>query len=244
MKRSIILTAVLGLGLSVIYILPAFQEVESALNTTIPEKLGNTKTSGYPPSEKELNILAKDTAFSKAACFMPREEERSFITMEAPHDRLDLSIVLSGHDLANSIHRPERCLEAQGHQIQSSSKTELTLSNGQTLPLTLLKTKLSTEVEVEGEKQVITIDNLNCYFFVGHHKLTNSHTERSLIDIKDRVLKGEAQRWAFVTISMRFVDHAESGYGAPPNFEMADKKIRELAKELAEENIDWSVIRS
>lgn len=244
MKRSIILTVILGLGMSAIYILPPFKEAESALNTVIPEKLGTTVTSGYAPSEKELNILAKDTDFSKAACFMPREEERSFITMEAPHDRLDLSIVLSGHDLANSIHRPERCLEAQGHQIQSASKSELTLSNGRTLPLTFLVTKLTTEVGPEDQREVVTIDNLNCYFFVGRNQLTNSHTERTLIDIKDRVLKGEAQRWAFVTISMRFVDQEEHSYGAPPNREMADKKIRELAKELAEENIDWDMIRS
>lgn len=244
MKRAIILTLVLGLGMSTIYILPPFQQVESALNTSIPERIGTTITQAYPPSEAELRILEPDTKFSKAACWMPRIEERSFITGESPPDRLDVSIVLSGHDLANSIHRPERCLEAQGHKIQSSSQSEITLTNGEEVPLTFLATKLSAELGPPGEKQFVSIDNLNCYFFVGHNQVTNSHTERTLIDIKDRVLKGEAQRWAFVTISMRFVDQESRGYGDPPDLEMADKKIRELAKELAEGNIDWSQIRS
>lgn len=243
MKRAIILTAVLGLGMSTIYMLPAFKKVDSALNTTIPDQLGTSITRAYPPSKKELDILAKDTDFSKAACWLPRIEERTTILGDTPHDRLDISIVLSGHDLANSIHRPERCLEAQGHKIQSSSQSEIALSNGEKVPLTILVTKLSGEFGPEDAKEFITIDNLNCYFFVGHDKVTNSHTERTLIDIKDRVLKGEAQRWAFVTISMRFVDQEDRGYGDPPNLEMADKKIRELAKELADQNIDWSRIR-
>ena len=244
MKRAITLTVVLGLAMSAIYMLPAFREVDSALDTKIPKTLGSATTFDYSPSDKELAILAKDTAFSKAACIIPRPGERTTILGETPHDRLDLSIVLSGHDLANSIHRPERCLEAQGHRIQSSAKSELTLGNGQTLPLTFLVTKLSGEFGPEGKKEFITFDNLNCYFFVGRNKLTNSHTERTLIDIKDRVLKGEAQRWAFVTISMRFVAQEARAFGDPPDLEMADKKIRELAKELAEQNIDWERIRS
>ncbi|MEP4077609.1 hypothetical protein [Haloferula sp.] len=244
MKRAIILTLVLGLTMSAIYMLPAFRNVDSALDTKIPKILGSATTYDYSPSDKELAILAKDTDFSKAACIVPRSGERTTILGDSPRDRLDLSIVLSGHDLANSIHRPERCLEAQGHRIQGSTKSELTLSNGQTLPLTFLTTKLSGEFGPEGEKEFITLDNLNCYFFVGRNNLTNSHTERTLIDIKDRVIKGEAQRWAFVTISMRFVDQEERALGDPPNFEMADKKIRELAKELAEQNIDWDRIRS
>lgn len=244
MNRAILLTAVLGLGMSSIYMLPAFEEVDSALNTTIPERLGDVITDGYAPSDKELKILASDTEFSKAACFAPREDERSFIMAETPHDRLDLSIVLSGHDLANSIHRPERCLEAQGHRIQNTFKSELELSNGHTVPLTFLATQLKASVGPKEDQKFVTIDNLNCYFFVGCHSITNSHTERALIDIKDRVLKGEAQRWAFVTISMRFVDQENRGFGDPPDLEMADKKIRELAKRLAEGNIAWDRIRS
>ncbi|MFC7338069.1 exosortase-associated EpsI family protein [Haloferula chungangensis] len=244
MKQAIILTAVLGLGMSTIYVLPPFEQVDSALDTTIPERIGSILTSSYPPSEAELRILEADTKFSKAACGMPRTEEQSAITGEVPYDRLDVSIVLSGHDLANSIHRPERCLEAQGHRIQSSSQSEITLSNGEKVPLTFLATKLSGEFGPEGNKQFRSIDNLNCYFFVGHDRVTSNHNERTIIDIRDRVLKGEAQRWAFVSITMQFVDQEERGYGDPPDLEMADKKIRELAKELAERNIDWERIRS
>ena len=37
-------------------------------------------------------------------------------------DQVLVSIVLSGHDLDNSIHRPERCLPAQGWTIVDSKR--------------------------------------------------------------------------------------------------------------------------
>jgi hypothetical protein len=40
-------------------------------------------------------------------------------------DQVLVSIVLSGHDLDNSIHRPERCLPAQGWTIVDSTSLSL-----------------------------------------------------------------------------------------------------------------------
>ncbi|MEM9235892.1 MAG: exosortase-associated EpsI family protein [Verrucomicrobiota bacterium] len=218
--------------------MPPFKEAESALDTSIPEKLGPAFTKSKAPTPKELMILAKDTHFSKADCIIPRIEETSLITGDpSAYDLLDVSIILSGHDLANSIHRPERCLSAQGHKIQTSAPSELELGNGFKLPVNTMVTKLEYTTD-SGEYG--SVDSLTYYFFVGNETITNSHTERTLIDIKDRILKGEAQRWAYVICSMRFHDQPSHPYGFPlPSKEMADKKIREVLTELAEGNIDW-----
>lgn len=244
MKRSILLTLFLTAGLSAIFFLPDFRQAECALSTEIPDSLSGGRTSKYPASDKELAILARDTEFAKAKCLIPRREEQSFITMESPIDLIDLSIVLSGYDLANSIHRPERCMPAQGHKILDSQTDELDLGDGRSIPLTRLVSKLTVAVGPPEEGRHATYDSITYYFFVGHRSITNSHTERTLIDIKDRVLHGEAQRWAYVSASMQFVDQDDPPYGAPPTLESADKKIRELLKELAERNIDWNGIQS
>lgn len=244
MKRAIILTLVLGLGLSAIFVMPDFKQAECALDTEIPDFINGGRTAKYTASDKELAILASDTAFAKAKCLIPREEEKSYITMESPMDLIDLSIVLSGYDLANSIHRPERCMPAQGHKIISSQTAELELNNGESIPLTRLVSKLTVMVGPPEDQKHVTYDSLTYYFFVGNREITNSHTERTLIDIKDRVLLGKAQRWAYVSASMQFVEQVDPPFGAPPTLEKADKKIRELLKELAERNIDWEDVKA
>lgn len=242
MLRAFLPAALIAAVMSAIYMLPPFEEVESALDMRLDDFLGSWETKIYPPSEKELKILAGDTKFSKAHCLLRRVEEMSFIRGIAPIDAVDLSVVLSGHDLANSIHRPERCMPAQGHRALQSSSSSLELPGGHQLPITRILSKQDVSYGPEDDRQQITRNCLTYYFFVGHQRITESHTERTLIDIKDRILKGDAQRWAYVSATMPYAEVAEREFGDPPDLEMADKKIRQLLTELAESNIDWSQI--
>lgn len=240
MPRSLVLFLILAVSLSAIYILPPFKQVESALDSEIPSLLGDWRNTTYPPSQKELNILAKDTQFSKAHCQLPRREEMSFITGRAPVDQADLSIVVSGYDLNNSIHRPERCMPAQGHKIYASSPEELAMPDGRQVPVTRLLSKQTLQTADGKERE---FDSLTYYFFVGHDAVIRSHTERTLIDIKDRVLKGTAQRWSYISASLPFdTTEGERPLGAPLSREAADKKIRQLLSELADHNIDWQQV--
>ncbi|MBB5350816.1 hypothetical protein HNR46_001050 [Haloferula luteola] len=244
MKRALLLTALLAAGLSTIFFLPDFKEVDSAMSLNVPEHLGLWDLEGYPPSEKELAILAKDTRFAKAHCRLPRQEEFSYITGRSPYDFADLSVVMSGYDLANSIHRPERCMPTQGHRSLVSSTSTLELAHGGSIPVTRLLSKQDQAIETPEGRKVITHNCLTYYFFVGHSSITESHTERTLIDIRDRVIKGEAQGWAYVTATMPYSLESELPMGSPllplPD---ADKKIRQLLAELAEENIQWANIQ-
>ena len=64
-------------------------------------------------SEREREVLAPDTRFARK-------------TYTGPHgDKIFVSIVMSGDDMTNSIHRPERCLPAQGWSLQSSERRAL-----------------------------------------------------------------------------------------------------------------------
>jgi hypothetical protein len=48
--------------------------------------------------------------------------------------------------------------------------------------------------------RTLTIYSLDYYWFVGHRDETPSHLERTWIDIRDRLLKGRNQQWAYVMV--------------------------------------------
>ncbi len=244
MKRGLILAGLLAAGFSTVFVLPDFKEVESAMNMELPDYLGRWNMESYPPSEKEIKILAKDTRFSKAYCALPRSEEFSYIFGRSPVDHADLSVVLSGYDLANSIHRPERCMPAQGHRGLRSSASTLDLPNGGQLPVTRILSYQDLSVQTPEGPRNITRHCVTFYFFVGHSRITENHTERTLIDIYDRVFKGQAQGWAYVSVTMPYseAEPYESGNALLP-LDQADQKIRQLLSELAVNNIDWEQIQ-
>lgn len=242
--KSLITPLVLAVLLGSILILPKKGGIaESAVKMDIEDRMGEWHLRVIPPSDKEIGILAKDTAFSKANCFLPRVEERSFITGETPYDQAQLSIVLSGHDLNNSIHRPERCMPAQGHRIHAVTNDSLDLGGGRTLPLRRLLSRQELVLSPES-KESVSLDCLTYYFFIGHSDITASHEERTLIDMRDRLLKGQDQRWAYVQVSMCYDPEADGTPGQLPDYGTAEKKIRELLSELADRNIDWAMIAS
>jgi hypothetical protein len=81
------------------------------------------------------------------------------------------------------------------------------------------------------------------YFFVGHERITENHTRRTLFDIKDRLVNGEAQGWAYISVTMVFGNAKAGLSGELPDFETADLAVRNLLGELAAKNIAWEQIR-
>jgi hypothetical protein len=152
---------------------------------------------------------------------------------------IDLSIVLSGHDLNSSIHRPERCMPAQGHRILDTRSVELKLANGRQFKAK----RLQSVKPGKGEEKDSVID-YNCltyYFFVGHDQITNDHLERTFIDMKDRLVRGLDQRWAYVSATMM--------YGKLPwmskevTIEEADEKLRKFLAEFSEDQVMWDQVK-
>lgn len=237
--KLMILPVVLATGLGTIYFLPSVGAAAgTAIKMELPQEEGGWVFRKNLPSKEELAALAKDTEFSKASCFRVRPGE---FTADGRYnaDLLDLSIVLSGYDLNNSIHRPERCMPAQGHTILSGSDIPIQLSNGRTLTVRRL---LSTrKIPASEEGKVRELRCITYYFFVGHDRVAHDHLQRTVLDMKDRLLRGMDQRWAYASLSMCF--------GRMPWYEEAeiteeeaDRKVTAFLREFAEKQIDWNQV--
>lgn len=226
--------------LPAVHFLPEGESASSAIQMELPDRLGGWIYRQKPPSQEELEVLAADTKFSKAICLSPRQGEYTAITGDVVPDRIDLSVVLSGHDLNNSIHRPERCMPAQGHVIGGSSTVNLELPSGHVIPTKRLLSVQSIPLNEE-RTEYASYQCVTYYFFVGHNSITQDHLHRTLIDMKDRLLHGRDQRWAYVSASM--------WYGKVPWIEddvtigEADQKLQAFLKDFSEIQIDLRKIQ-
>ena len=234
------LPLVLGGALGAVYFLPKAGEVaSSAVKMELPGSTGGWSFKMLSASKDELTVLTSDTEFAKAICLRPRPGEVNLDGYLVP-DRVDLSIVLSGHDLNNSIHRPERCMPTQGHSITASNNVMLKLANGRELNTKRLRS-VQTIHNADERGRKTQFNCVTYYFFVGHDRVTNDHFERTLLDMKDRLVHGMDQRWAYVSASM--------WYGKIPWIEKevteaeADGKLRQFLAGFAEDQIDWDRIK-
>ncbi len=220
----------LALLLSAVFILPRQEQLmESSISPDLPVgvDLPGWQGNKIQESEVERTSLAADTRFSKAQYTKPR---RVFWEQEKPP--VEVSIVYSGNDMNSSIHRPERCLPSQGHVNLQTSSTEITLSDGRTLTLT----RLTSRVPLPNRKDGLTLNFISYYVFIGHGTICHSHLGRTLQDMYDRVARGYVQRWAYFQAN---------SYWAPElnlSAEETDERIRTLISELLPGQIDWSAM--
>ena len=183
-KRLGITLAALVLGLGSVFALPSKTKTQQAgivlklPRFIAPDWFGDE----LPVTEVELKALSPDTGFAR------RSYRNRF------GDTVYLGIVLSGEDMANSIHRPERCLVAQGWNLQAPAIRSVTVE-GAPLEVTRI---LHTQAWPPAKPQ-FTRRDLTYYWFIGSRDRTASHFMRTFIDIRDRLLHGENQRWAYVT---------------------------------------------
>jgi EpsI family protein len=186
-RRFLILDSVLFLGLSTIFLLPKTPQASPAgIAVKLPIWVGDWLGEDAEVTPRELEVLAKDTQFARKTYTSPAG------------DKIFVSIVLSGEDMTSSIHRPERCLPAQGWSVQSSSERAIAIDSS----TSLATTRLSNARVIEGrEKERLTIHNLTYYWFVGYTETTPSHLTRTMLDMRDRILRGYNQRWAYVTVA-------------------------------------------
>ncbi|MEI7929374.1 MAG: hypothetical protein WCH40_12555, partial [Verrucomicrobiales bacterium] len=72
MTRPILLPVLLASVMASVFLLPKAGEIaESAIQMKLPHTLGEWRFDVVQASTKEVDILAKDTEFSKAVCLAP-----------------------------------------------------------------------------------------------------------------------------------------------------------------------------
>jgi EpsI family protein len=210
---------VLLAGFGSVFLLPHSNKVSPAgIAMTLPSVIGMWIGDDVEVTQKERDILAKDTQFVRKVYTGPER------------DQIFVSIVLSGDDMTNSIHRPERCLPAQGWLVRSSSKRTVQMPTGKSLQVTRLQNTQPIETP---DKRRLTLNNLNYYWFIGYRDMTASHLTRTGIDLRDRIVGGYSQRWAYVTVAA----NVTRGIWRPERSEeqtaeMLEKFIEQLAPRL------------
>jgi hypothetical protein len=99
-----------------------------------------------------------------------------------------VTVVMSG-ETRGSIHKPQWCISAQGFKVISTSFPQYR-NNGD-------KKVAILQLEMPNTKQ----HSFFCYWFVGHKYSTPYHTSRVLHMAFERIIKGHATRWAYISIS-------------------------------------------
>jgi hypothetical protein len=232
-RRLYILAAFLAVGFSMIWLLPKSESMKlSRLARNLPMQFGSMTGKKVEVTGKELDILAKDTEFERA----------QYMNTQNPNQpAVEVSVVFSGKDLNNSIHRPERCLQSQGWNFTKQRKVVLkgALPDGSDLPFREIVCQQS--VKLENGKTIKTM-RVQYYTFFGHTAVTEDHYGRTLQDMKDRLFKGYDQQWAYATFSMPVTQiYAEQGLMEGPGvftLEQTEKMLEDFIRQLAPHVVD------
>jgi EpsI family protein len=224
-RLIILLTLLLG-GLSSVFFLPqqlGFAPVGISLQ--LPETLGEWWGNHVEVGQKERDVLGPETEFSRKEYSNGRG------------DLLLASIVLSGEDMMTGIHRPERCLAAQGWSFEPGDDREIDVPGKGKIPVKRLKTH---RVERLADGRPVSIENICYYWFAGSRDLTEEHLRRVWIDSRDRLAGGYAQRWAMMMVASNITSSRQKfGRDEKATDELITGFIQRLAPSLHKESIAY-----
>jgi EpsI family protein len=225
-NRLFILLAVMLGGMSTVFLLPKqLASQPLGIEMQLPQYLGGWLGTDLQISERERQVLGPETEFARKAY------------RNVQGDELHVSIVLGGQDMNTSIHRPERCLPAQGWTITNKSTAAVVLPGKGSLHTTRLHNLRNL---TGADNKPLPIYNLNFYWFAGHNDVTGSHLQRTVIDIKDRVLRGYNQRWAYITVAATITkDLTINGRSEEETDELIRNFIKLLAPKIHKETVDF-----
>jgi EpsI family protein len=215
--RLIFLQLILFAGLGSAFLIPTQSKMQpTGVNMQLPDFIGQWFGTPQKIGERERTELAPDTSFARR------------LYTDGLGDGIVVSVVLAGDDPDNSLHRPERCLPAQGWTILDSKRVTINVPSLRGGKLTV--TRLYNDQKFEDATgDVHKVYNLNYYWFVGYDHITPSAIDRAVTDIRDRVVKGYNQRWAYVTVASTITQGlTKFGRSEAATDQMIQSFIREL----------------
>lgn len=188
---------------------------EAGVIMELPEYTDKYFGEPLPVSTAELNMLPGDTEF----------ERMMYYTTQG--DKIMCSIVLAGGE-KRSIHRPEVCLPAQGWTQKSREIIPVTLKDGRTIDVAVLRVVRPLELATG---DTIAIPSLYMYFFIGKNVITASHFDRVFRTSWDRIMHSLNHRWAYVSVTSTVTEVYQkySGKNEEETREMLEKFIAEIA---------------
>ncbi|MEO6786981.1 MAG: exosortase-associated EpsI family protein [Chthoniobacteraceae bacterium] len=188
-NRLVVLVAFVTFGFATVFLLPKSHDLPTGIRMDLPDFVGNWKGTEGEITDKERIGLGESTGTR-----ILRKTYRNLDGYE-----ITVSIVLSGRDMSTSIHRFERCLDAQGYTPQENDEIAMSLPHRGTFPVTQLR---STGLVKSGDSTV-TSELQSFYWFVGEKDICAGHWSRWAIDNRDRLFRGVSQRWAYILVGGR-----------------------------------------
>jgi EpsI family protein len=219
-----LLLAVLLIGMSAVFALPrqlGYQPV--GIELKLPEFMGEWWGKEVDVLQKERDVLGYDTEFARK------------MYMSGGGDSILASIVLAGQDMMTSIHRPERCLEAQGWHVGAAGKRAVNVPGLGRLEMTRLHNRKNVPA---ADGTPIPIESVCYYWFVGHTACVATHEARVWVDMRDRILRGDNQRWGMVMINAEITkDRQKFGRDEQQTDSLLEGFIRNLTPNLLKSRV-------
>jgi hypothetical protein len=111
-----------------------------------------------------------------------------------PSLSLSAAIVLSGDD-RSSIHRPQVCMTAAGHEIEKERYFQIQLDPSRPPLEVCVLDMIKHNPEGTGAEY-----SYYAYWFVGKDRETASHVQRMIWMASDRIFRGVSHRWAYIAL--------------------------------------------
>jgi hypothetical protein len=151
----------------------------------LPESAGGFLSKPSPITDKELAWLPKDTTFGRRIYY-----SQDGYAVEA-------STILMGTD-RSSIHKPEYCLVGQGWSIYKEETIEIPLETEH--PTTVEARKFSVRIKGKtAEGKTVEMNGFYVFWFVADGMRTASHWKRMEWHVRDLLLRGVLDRWAYIS---------------------------------------------
>jgi len=154
---------------------------------------------------------------------LPEDTEyitRKFVSRESL--LVDLTIVTSGKD-KRSIHRPERCIPAQGYSIRDRQAITIKLPEGKRKRINVMMLRLvNTVIEPETKKRSYN-KMIVFYWYASVEHITESNLRRLLYTAWDRMILGKNYHWSYVLLTTHVI-----GDTSRSRTELEDKGVESL----------------
>lgn len=123
---------------------------------------------------------------------------RKYYARPGNRDGLHATIVLSGDD-RSSIHRPQVCMTAAGHEIAHERIIRIPLENREEPLEVMVMDMIRSYTREDGTPATYT--SYYAYWFVGKDRETASHIARMVYMSYDRIVYGVSHRWAYIAMA-------------------------------------------
>ena len=151
----------------------------------LPERVLDCTSSNVPEPEVVLGYLPKDTSFA----------ERYY---QAPDGfGATATIILMGAD-RTSIHRPDYCLPGQGWRIEKKTEASISIGGQHPYALPVMKWVASNQFQTPDGRKT-EVHGLLVFWHVADNEQSASYAHFQYCLLRDLLLTGVLQRWAYVS---------------------------------------------